>query len=148
MIDSLVQEAKKKIGAVLSEKHQLDDNQLDELFKICKSSLTDTMKGYVFKGKVGELVKIFTAGGPIDTNHAIVQENITKLNKEIEHKMSFSAAQASSISNTLIPEIIAFFSEKFANQGVQFLWIWGIIEYIQYLWKRLVEIMPHFISLF
>ncbi|MBP7478454.1 MAG: hypothetical protein KA797_08025 [Chitinophagales bacterium] len=117
MIDSLVQEAKKKIGAVLSEKHQLDDNQLDELFKICKSSLTDTMKGYVFKGKVGELVKIFTAGGPIDTNHAIVQENITKLNKEIEHKMSFSAAQASSISNTLIPEIIAFFSEKFAASG-------------------------------
>ena len=114
MIDQFVEEAKKEIGLKISERFQLDAEQMTTLFRIAKNTLQDQVKIYFFKSKIQEIVDLFTKD---NLNSILVNETKNNFKKNIQNQMNFSEEKSLEISNALVPLIIHFFKDKFLSSG-------------------------------
>lgn len=114
MIDQFVEEAKKEIGQSLQTKFQLNETQIAQMFRITKSNLQDQIKVFVFKGKINDVLSIFTQSRD---NSPIIDEVNKKLGIAFSQQLSFSSDQSQQIVNFLLPEIVGFFRTKFNQSG-------------------------------
>jgi hypothetical protein len=59
MIELLLKDAKIKIADHLKSKYNMDESSIESLYKAAKSSLTDSAKSLVFKGKARDMADLF-----------------------------------------------------------------------------------------
>ena len=114
MIDQFVEDAKKEIGDELMQEFELDQSSLTNLFRIVKTALQDQVKLYFFKGKISEIVSLFT--NDVSTDN-IQNETIEKIKKALVLQMNYSETKSETLSVAIVPLVISFFRKKFETSG-------------------------------
>jgi hypothetical protein len=115
MIETLLKDAKLKIADHLKSKYQLDDTTIDELYRQSKTSLTDSAKSLVFKGKAKDMADLFLRN---DTEAS--KDVLTKIKEKLLDDLSKNNPNASinytqicdELMGLMLVDIQTFVNEK------------------------------------
>ena len=115
MIDQILKLAKDNLGPALTQKEQLNSQQVDKTMEVAGESFNGGVKNMASSGNVNQLLNLFNGksdpGGKQNFSNSIMKNFVPSL----ASKLGIDEAKAQSIANSVVP----FLLDKFSSEGGQ-----------------------------
>lgn len=105
MIENLINLVREHAGNAIVTNPVIPDEHNDAAIKVTSNGIEDVLKSQLAGGNMNQLTSLFSSGNGLSSN-PIIGNIIQSVAGNLMQKFGISSAQAGSIANSLIPDVM------------------------------------------